>query len=167
VTGTVRDPEGKPIAGARVCHFQEETKVEIYCIETNALGEFETIDSNVNVLRVSAPGRFPVELPAAGHHEVVLERSPTLLVRLVDAVTGEPIERGEVFVLHPSAGKKGPFPANRAGVRITRLLQPGEVKLVGRADGYRESEPLSVTLERGFQSEATLKLEPLGAGNGD
>jgi hypothetical protein len=160
VTGTVADTEGEPIDRARVCHLQLESGREIYCVDTDERGRFEIVDSEVNELRISAPGFFPETVPASGHHAIVLEQSPTLLVRLVDATTRESIEEGEVFVIYPSAKKKGPFPANRAGVRITRVLQPGEVRLLASADGYEPSEPLSVTLERGKESEATLELRP-------
>jgi hypothetical protein len=160
VTGTVTDVAGEPIEDARVCHLQLETGREIYCVGTDEEGGFEVVDSGVNDLRISAEGYFPESVPATGHHVIVLELSPTLLVRLVDATTREPIAKGEVFVIYPSAKKKGPFPANRAGVRITRVLRPGEVRLLALADGYEPGGPLSVTLEAGKESEATLELRP-------
>jgi hypothetical protein len=166
-TGTVKDTEGRPIADARVCHFQPETKVEIYCVGSDARGYFEIVDSDVNDLRITAEGYFPQTVPASGHHAVVLERSPTLVVRLVDASTREPLSKGEVFVIYPSAKKKGPFPTNRAGVRIARVLQPGEVRLIAHAEGYAPSEPFAVTLERGRQTEATLELRALPVTGGE
>jgi len=166
-TGTVADTEGRAIAEARVCHFQTETKVEIYCVGSDARGHFEIVDSEVNQLRVSAEGYFPETVPASGHYAIVLVRSPTLLVRIVDASTGEPLDEGEVFVIYPSAKKKGPFPANRAGVRIARVLQPGEVRLIAHAEGYAPGDPFAVTLEPGKESEATLELRPLPAKGGE
>jgi hypothetical protein len=162
-TGTVKDSEGRPIADASVCHFQTETKVEIYCVGSDARGHFEIVDSEVNELRVSAVGYFPETVPASGHHAIVLERSPTLLVRLVDAETRRPLAKGEVFVIYPSAKKKGPFPTNRAGVRIARVLQPGDVRLIAHAEGYAPSEPVALTLDPGKESEATLELRRLPA----
>jgi hypothetical protein len=167
VTGTVKDTEGRPIANARVCHFQTETSLEIYCVGSDARGHFEIVDSKVNQLRVSAVGYFPETVPASGDHAIVLKRSPTLLVRLVDAFTQEPLAKGEVFVIYPSAKKKGPFPTNRAGVRIARVLQPGEVRLIAHAEGYAPSDPFALTLEPGKQSEATLELQPLPVPDSD
>jgi hypothetical protein len=166
-SGTVKDTEGRAIADASVCHFQTETNVEIYCVGSDARGHFEIVDSNVNQLRVSAEGYFPEMVPASGHHAIVLERSPTLLVHLVDASSREPLEKGEVFVIYPSARKKGPFPVNRAGVRIARVLPAGEVRLIAHAEGYAPSAPFAVTLERGKESEATLALKPLPVTDGE
>ncbi len=160
VSGSVTDTSGKPIAEARVCHYQVETNIEPLCVETDTEGRFEVIDSRSLKLRVSAPGYFPQTVEALGHHEVVLERSPSLRVRLVDATTKEPIDQGEVFVIYPSARRKGPFPANRNGVLITRVLDPGQIRVIGRAEGYADSEAVPVKLERGQESEATLELEP-------
>jgi hypothetical protein len=158
VSGVVTDTEGKPVVEARVCHFQPETGLEQLCVATDEQGRFEIIDTEYMSVRVSLPGYFPETVEAQGHHEIVLEQSPTLTVRLVEASTRQPIDSGEVFVVYPSASKKGPFPTNQAGVRIARVLQPGEVRLIGRAEGYEDSEPLLVKLERAKHSEATLEL---------
>jgi hypothetical protein len=158
--GTVKDTEGRAIAEARVCHFQTETNIEIYCVGSDARGHFEIVDSDVNQLRVSVEGYFPKTVPASGHHAIVLVRSPTLLVHLVDASSREPLDKGEVFVIYPSAKKKGPFPANRAGVRIARVLPAGEVRLIAHAEGYAPSEPFAVMLKPGMETEATLELRP-------
>jgi hypothetical protein len=166
-SGSVTDTSGKPIAKARVCHFQVETNIEPLCVETDTEGRFEVIDSASMKVRVSAPGFFPQTVAATGHHEIVLERSPSLRVRLVDATTQEPIDEGEVFVIYPSARRKGPFPANRNGVLITRVLDPGQIRVIGRAEGYEESEAVAVELERGQESEATLELEPRSGSDTD
>ena len=112
------------------------------------------------MIRASAEGYFPETVPALGHQTIVLERSPTLTVRLLDDSNGEPIDSGEVFVIYSSATMKGPFPTNRTGVKISRVLQPGDVRLIGKADGYEESKPQAVTLEPGEQSEVSLRLRP-------
>ena len=79
-------------------------------------------------------------------------------MRLVDA-DGEPIDEGEVWIIYPTATRKGPFPVNRAGVRISRLLEPGEVRVIGQAEGYEDSVPVAVELEPGKESEATVTLQ--------
>jgi hypothetical protein len=158
VTGVVEDSDGKPIQGARVCHFQKDTGLEHYCIETDENGYFDVVSTDEMPIRISATGFFPQQREAQGHHEVVLLRSPTLVVRLVEASSGEPIDAGEVYVVYPTATKKGPFPTNRSGVRIARLLDPGEVRVIARAKGFEDSDPQKVELEPGKESEATLRL---------
>jgi len=158
VTGKVTDTRGRPIAEAKVCHFQEEINIEPVCGVTNAAGEFDLPDSTHLSLRIHAEGYFPRTIAARGHHEIVLEASPTLLVRLVDAASGAPLERGEVFVVYPSAKRKGPFPTNRNGVRIARVLQPGEVRLIAQAEGYDKSDAVAVKLERGKESQVEIRL---------
>jgi len=157
-TGTVIDPAGKPIAGARVCHFMDN--IEILCAISKDNGSFDIIDSTAMPMRVTAEGFLPEVVPAAGHQEITLRRAPILLVRLVDAQTAAPIDRGEVLVVYSPTEAKGPFPANRAGVRIQRLLRPGPARLVGRAEGYLDSRPEVVTIEAGKEVELTLRLEP-------
>jgi hypothetical protein len=143
-----------------VCHFEEQANLEQLCVSTDGAGGFELFDAEYMSIRIGAAGYFPQVVEAQGHQEIVLERSPTLTVRLIDASSRKPIDSGEVFVVYPSAKKKGPFPTNRAGVRITRILQPGEVRLIARADGYEDSDPYRIELERGGESEATLELRP-------
>ena len=160
VTGTVTDTDGRPLEQARVCYFQTETNIEQGCANPSKTGTFLLPDSRHMMLRASAEGYYPETVPALGHQAIVLKRSPTLTVRLLDDSNGEPIERGEVFVIYSSATMKGPFPTNRAGVKISRLLQPGDVRVIGKADGYEESKPQSVTLEPGEQSEVSLRPRP-------
>ena len=160
VTGTVNDADGQPLEQARVCYFQTETNIEQGCTNPTSTGIFELPDSRYMKIRVSAEGYYPETVPALGHQKVVLKRSPTLTVRLVDDSNGDPIATGEVFVIYSSATMKGPFPTNPAGVKISRVLEPGEVRVIGKADGYEESKPHAVTLEPGEKSEVTLRLRP-------
>ncbi len=160
VSGTVTDTDGRPLEQARVCYFQTETNVEQGCANPTKTGTFLLPDSRHMMIRASAEGYFPETVPALGHQTIVLKRSPTLTVRLLDDSNGEPIEVGEVFVIYPSATMKGPFPTNRSGVKISRVLQPGDVRLIGKADGYEESKPQAVTLEPGEESEVSLRLRP-------
>lgn len=161
VRGTVTDSEGRPLKDARVCYFQDETKVSMGCVQPQEDGTFELPDSKHMDLRVTLEGHYPEIVPAQGKHLVVLRHSPTLFVRLRDATNGEAIDSGEVFVVYPSAVKKGPFPTNKAGVRIGRILDPGEVFLLGRAQGYEESDPKPATLVPGEETTVDLELQPV------
>ncbi len=160
VTGTITDAAGRPLEQARVCYFQTETNLEQACSNPTKAGTFELPDSQRMQLRVGAEGYFSQVVPARGHQAIVLLRSPTLTVRLLDDSTGEAIDSGEVFVIYSSATMKGPFPANRAGVKISRILRSGEVRLIGKAEGYEESKPQAVTLDPGKESEVSLRLVP-------
>ena len=160
VTGTVTDAAGLPLVQARVCYFQKETNIEQGCGNPSKTGTFLLPDSKRLMIRASADGYFSQTVPALGHQAIVLERSPTLTVRLLDDTNGEAIESGEVFVIYSSATMKGPFPTNRAGVKISRILRSGEVRLIGKADGYEQSEPQAVILEPGKASEVSLRLIP-------
>ena len=160
VTGTVTDADGQPLEQSQVCYFQTLTNVEQGCTNPSKTGTFFLPDSTHMMIRASAVGYYPETVAALGHHAIVLKPSPTLTVRLLDDSNGEPIEVGEVFVIYPSATMKGPFPTNRSGVKISRVLQPGEVRLIGKADGYEESKPQAVTLEPGEEREVSLRLRP-------
>ncbi len=160
VTGTVTDTDARPLEQARVCYFQTQTNVEQGCANPTETGTFKLPDSRHMMIRASAEGYFPETVPALGHQTIVLKRSPTLTVRLLDDSNDEPIDSGEVFVIYSSATMKGPFPTNRSGVKISRVLQPGDVRLIGKADGYFESKPQAVTLEPGEESEVSLRLRP-------
>ena len=156
--GVVTDTAGRPLAGIQVCHYDKDAHVETLCVATDESGAYAVIDSPELMLRVSAPGYFPEVIPATGEQTVVLEQSPTLLVRLVDAKTRKPIDEAQVFVIYPGPKRKGPFPANRAGVRIARVLEPGEVRVIGSASGFEDSAAVPTTLERGKETELTLEL---------
>ena len=156
--GVVTDTTGRPLAGVHVCHYDEQGHVETLCVETDDNGAYTVIDSEELKLRVSAPGYFAQVIPATGERTIVLEQSPTLLVRLVDAKTKKPIDEAQVFVIYPGPKRKGPFPANRAGVRIARVLEPGEVRVIGSASGFEDSAAVVATLERGRETELTLEL---------
>jgi hypothetical protein len=156
-TGRVTDAAGQPLPEARVCHHESATRTDLLCVTPDPDGAFEIPDSDGHPLRISAPGYFSVEVPAAGHHRVVLEPSPTLRVRVVDADSGEPLAEAEVFVVYRSARQKGPFPSHRAGVRIERVLETGDVRVVGRAKGYAENS-VPVKLVGGVETEAVIAL---------
>ena len=81
-------------------------------------------------------------------------------VRVVDASNDQPIPESEVSVVYTSGGRKGPVPANAAGV-IIRTLPPGDVVVEAKATGYRLSKAASITLEGGKESQAVVVLERL------
>jgi hypothetical protein len=164
--GTVVDDRDRPIFRARVCY--ERGGAELFCSETDAQGRFELPDSEVELIRVSSRDSYTVTRPAkdALQGPIVLVAAPQLLVRLVRAGTREPIAEGEVLVAYPAGRQVGPFRANASGVRVRRVLDPGEARVVGRAPGFLDSPPHVVTLAGGTVTELTLELEPLPAREG-
>ena len=162
VSGQVQDEQGKYVEDVRVCHVLPPNFRELMCVGTREDGFFELPDSKPDVLvRIGAPGYFAETIPSKGHATVVLRKSPTLVVKLVDRETSEPIDSGQVFVIYPSAKKKGPFPVNAAGVRISRLLEEGEIRILARADGYMFDGEEAVTLEPGEVRTVIVKLSPV------
>ena len=154
-SGTVKDSEGRPVKFARVCHVQDGA--EQLCVLTDERGEYELLDSDRD-LRVVADDFLPRFVPGQGWHEVELLEYPVLFVRLLDATSDEPIDAGDVLVVYGSAAKEGPFPTNRAGVRVRNLLRPGRVKLLGSSEGYEDSAALDATLKPGEETKAVLRL---------
>ena len=159
VTGTVSDENDEPMKGATVCLFHKN--MELRCEDTDARGKFELPTRADLSIRVMVKDYLPVIRPAEGNHRIKMTRSPVLFVRLVDAVSGKAIENGEILVVYPTSVKKGPFPVGRAGVRITRVLRPGDVRILVDAKGYRESMPRPVVLEAGLESELIIELVPV------
>jgi hypothetical protein len=85
-----------------------------------------------------------------------------LLVRVVDAATGQPIPKGSVTVNVPSGRKIGsPVPFNRAGVRMS-TLPPGATFVRAEADGYDPAGPIVVELVAGQEKELTVSLKKSG-----
>lgn len=162
VSGQVQDEAGAVVDGVRVCHYLEASHIELMCVGTRDDGYFELPDSKRKIrVRIAAPGYFAQSIPSTGHATVILRRSPTLVVKLVDRETSEPIESGDVFVIYASATKKGPFPVNAAGVRISRILEEGEIRILARADGYLFDGEEAVTLKPGEERVVIVKLSPL------
>jgi len=156
VEGTVLDENQKPIEGARVCYFVD--KVELFCSLSDANGRYELPSSEVDTIRAHAKGYNPKIFSAAAQHRpVTLQRAPALRVRLVDR-TGKPLPKGELLISYPSGKELGPFPVNRAGLQIRRGLNPGEIRVIGMADGFRRSDPVAVTLEAGEEAVVTIEM---------
>lgn len=156
LTGTVVDGQGDPIEGARVCYFVDS--IEELCSLTDDAGFFEVPDSRLDTIRIVAAGHLPRTLPAVEQDApIVMEAAAAILVRLIDAGTGGPIERGRVEILH-SSGKLRRFPCNRAGVRV-RTYEPGLVNVTGLAEGYRTVQQQRVELEAGKEAEVEIRME--------
>ena len=156
LTGTVTDEGGEPLEGARVCYFVDY--IEELCSLTTDAGYFELPDSELDTIRIVATGYLPLKLPAVEQDRpIALKPAASILVRLVDAETGEGIVEGKVEILHAS-GQVRRFPSNRAGVRV-RTYEPGLVTVTGRAEGYRPVEPRRVELVAGEESEVEIRME--------
>jgi hypothetical protein len=159
--GSVVDDRDPPVAFARVCWARQG--VELICVEADARGAFELPQSELGEIRVSAEEFFTRTLTSAeaARGPIVLVRSPVLTVRLVRAGTREPIAEGHVVVVYPTGKEVGPFPVNAKGVRVRRLLQPGDARVVARAPGHAEAAPQAVTLVGGKTIALEIELAPL------
>lgn len=145
--------------GARICYVSGS--VELLCSGADGEGRFEMLDSSVDTVRVVADGFLPRTLPAAtAAGPIALEPAPTLWVRLVDASSGQPLREGQVSVVYSTGRSLGPFPVNAAGVRIRRLLRPGEARILARVDGFSQHAPSAVLLEPGKEATVTIELRP-------
>lgn len=150
------DAEGNPVVGARACLIVGG--VEGLCDLTDVEGRYALPASDAVSVRVAASGFLPVNIAAVPQDSpLVLEQAAALLVRVVDAATGDGVEESEVTVVYTSGRQLGPFPANRNGVSL-RTLPAGEVRAVGKAAGYLDATGLTVTLERGKKTEVRLAL---------
>jgi len=157
--GKVVDSSGEPVVGARVCYAVE--RAELLCSSTDDDGAFELPDSKMDTLRVIADDFMPLQLASASVvAPIVIQRTPTLTVRLIDAENGEPISDGTVSIVYSTGRVRGPFPVNAAGVRVRRLLTPGEARILAEAEGYRQSGATHVELESGETTEVTIELHP-------
>jgi hypothetical protein len=158
-SGRVAGPDGKPVVRARACLMVAGT--EGLCTETDASGWYRLPDSEVPGVRIRAAGFLPRTVAAVDQEAViVLERSAAVLVKLVDEATGEPVGEGKVTFTNPSGRKVGPFPANRAGVRVSTMV-PGRFVPVAAAPGYAEASGAEVDLVAGEETEIVLRLRRL------
>jgi len=155
--GILVNEKQEPIEGARVCYFVGN--IELICSLTDEKGRYELPVSQTDTIRAHAEGYNPrIFSSAAEQGPVTLQRAPVLNVRLVDRASGERLEKAEVIISYPSGKELGPFPANKAGLRIRRGLPVGEIRVVGKADGFLDSDPVAVTLKAGEPSDVTIQL---------
>ncbi len=155
--GKVVDRDAKPIEGARVCYAGVE--LEGHCSLTDKDGKFSIRDSGVPTLHILADDFLPEAANVAGlKGAIVLERTPVLRARLLDDATGKPVGEGSVVVMYPNGTLRGPFPVSGSGVRIRRVLVPGDVLIRGEADGYRTTDYIPFKLKAGETLEVALRL---------
>ncbi len=157
VSGHVVDPSGKPVAGAKACLIVSSEIAE--CVDTDAAGYYALHTSReAQKVEIHADGFLPVSVAAVDQESpVVLALGATLRVRVLDAATGETMPKGYVKVVDLSGHQRDGFPFNKAGVRISSLAA-GTYVVRARADGYVESDPESVVLEAGRESELVVRL---------
>lgn len=155
-SGTVVDPEGKPIAGARACLWAETDTG--FCVDTDDRGYYGLPTTSVEAVRITADG-FLSQFVAAVHQSspIVLQRAAAILVRVVDATDGSPLSGGRVTITYFSGRTIDGLPFNRSGVKVS-TLEPGTALVRASLSGYRDSEGVSVTLRAGERAEVSLRL---------
>ena len=159
-SGRVAGPDGKPLAGARAC-IQVEGGDGV-CATTDGEGWYRLPDTHLPRVRISAPGYLPKSVAAVDQEGViVLGRAAALRARLLDAESGTPIAKGELTLASPSGRKRGPFPVNKAGLKVATLA-PGRVVPRGSAPGYRDAVGKEVDLRAGTETEIVLRLSRAG-----
>jgi hypothetical protein len=155
----ITDAEGAPVVGATVCYVKGD--VARTCGFSGFDGRYTAEKGGLDTMRITATGFLPATVSlVAQQGPVVLQRAPTLLVRLIDDTTEQPIAEGQVFVVYPNGRRKGPFPSNRAGVRIRRVLEPGEAIVVVEVAGYRQKGQARVELSGGVETRLDIRLVP-------
>jgi len=156
LSGTVQDPDGKPLQGASVCYLLGDE--ESLCVETDERGFFDLMDSAVDRIRIAAVGFLPQTVAAVQQEAPIkLERAGALWVRLLDDTSGEAIPEGEVFLLLPSGRRQGPFPTNAKGVQIA-TLPLGTYRVIARATDYVQRRSVEVKLKPQQMVETELRL---------
>jgi hypothetical protein len=161
-SGHVVDPEGKPVPGARACLLI--AGADGLCSVTDEAGYYGLPDTSAPFVRITAPGFLPKQISAVEQEvPVALDRAATILVRLLDRASGAGIQ-GKVFVIDSTGKKRGPLPANAAGVRLS-TLEPGEIVLLGTAPGHADARSETIRLQGGDDREIVLKLDATGSGS--
>ncbi len=156
-TGRVVGPDGAPVEGAEVCEFV--TGQPDHCVKVNAQGDYRMEHPKRTWLLVRASGFVgmlvdPVPLDAP----LKLARAASLLVTVVDAVTGQPIPSGRAMLDSPSGRRIGDsVPFNKLGVRIS-TLDPGVLFVRTEAEGYKPAGPVPVTLVSGVEGSVKVPM---------
>jgi hypothetical protein len=156
ITGTVIDKDQQPIEGARICYWVNQT--DQICVFTDEGGFFRLPDGPGERMRILAKGFLPRILPAAEQPgPIVLTRSATLLVVVVDDATGEGID-GATGEVAWSSGRHRNFVTNRAGARL-KTLNPGRVAVSAYAEGYDMGGPEQVRLTAGEEARVEIRMQ--------
>jgi hypothetical protein len=160
-SGHVVDPDGNPVVGGRACVMMgQEKAVEGLCVGTDESGFYRLPASGDATVRIVAEGFLPMRVAGVEQETpIVLKRAASIMVHVLDAATGSPIEKAEVRLVLATGEQMGPFPSNRGGVRIAKL-PPGDLIAKAKAEGYQEKDGNPVTLVAGRQSEVELRLTP-------
>jgi hypothetical protein len=161
-TGKVVGADGAPVVGADVCIYSSGQKIN--CVTTDDSGHYRMENPTLPNLLIQAKGYTTKMVVAEPQKEpIVLTRTAILLVKVVDAITGEPISKGSVSVSLPSGRKVGsPVPFNRAGVRLSTLA-PGETMVRAEAEGYEPGGPLVVDLPPGEEKTVVVPMRKLSS----
>ena len=157
-SGQVVGEDGAPVVGAEVCIFDTEGK-RVDCASTDAKGYYRLEKPTMPNVLIQAPG-FKAEgvLAAPQNQPIVLRRAVGLMVRVVDAETGKPIEKGTITFHLPSGRSVGSeVPFNRSGVKVSNM-SAGETMIRARAEGYTSGDPVVVNLTPGPQQDVVVKL---------
>ncbi len=156
VSGFLVDPAGEPIEGAKICYLLGDT--EGLCTTTDERGFYTLVDAPIDTVRITADG-YLSRLVAAVTQEgpIRLEHAASLLIKLVDADSGEAINGGEITLTYSSGHRQGPFPSNLKGVSISGI-KPGRVLIGGNAEGYQPSPFEERKLKPREQTVVELKL---------
>lgn len=161
ITGTVRDPDKAPIAGARVCAdgWSWDVPGELLraptCVDTDAQGAYRIDNLLAATYRVSAsaktfrPGvyerRDNDELRlAAGEAkadiDIVLERGGVEITGTVSDITGGPVAHALVRASSGFwGGTQGPPVTTDDKGRYSMWTKPGSVRVSASADGYADA----------------------------
>ena len=160
-TGRIVGPDGAPVSGAEVCEFVEG--VPERCVTADSKGVYRMENPLRARLLVRASGFVPQAIEASPFGAPVqMQRAASLLVRVVDADTRDPVSQGRVMIDSPSGKRIGDYvPFNRMGVRIS-TLGPGDVFVRVEANGYAPSGPVPVELVSGVERAVTVPLKKTG-----
>ena len=160
--GVLQDEQGRAIADARACLVAKHG-LEVYCATSGENGRFVLPEAPAPTLRIQARGFQKLEIPAAATDKpYVMKRAATLLLHVVDAATGEPLEKAEAWLRRVDGTRRGPAPVNRHGLRLG-TLDPGFVQIEVAAAGYVQERPGEAMLVGGKTIETTIRLQPAGA----
>jgi hypothetical protein len=156
-TGTIVGSDGKPIPGVSACIYKDGKQLK--CTETDSEGHYRLEHPGYPNLLLEMKGYKTTSVPASPLSEpTVLVQTASLLVKVVDAASGDPIPTGMVSLNLPSGRKLGsPVPFNKAGVKLG-TLSPGDTMVVAEAIGYEPSGPVVVTLVGGESKELIIRL---------
>lgn len=162
--GVLQDEDGKGIPNAHACLVSEG--LEVFCTKSGEEGRFKLPDAPAPTLRIQALGFQKIEIPAeVPEKPLVMKRAATLMLHVVDAETGEPLERAQVWLRRADGSRRGPAPVNRHGLRLG-TLDPGFVRIEVEAGGYEQEWPGETMLVAGKTIEKTIKLKPVAEQQG-